>query len=111
MKVCGQERMEVTLPVYGRERTFSEQELIAILEKYFVSEVTEQPNMTGEEQKLTESPDFEVKLQFAEQTKTTKVAQKPVLEEYFEVRPQNIDKGSFKEKRIDSKQEKTVWFC
>lgn len=34
MKVCGQ-GMEVTLPIYGRERTFSETELIAILEEHF----------------------------------------------------------------------------
>jgi len=34
MKICGQ-NMEVTLTVHGRERTFSEQELKSILEKYF----------------------------------------------------------------------------
>lgn len=34
MKICGQE-MKVTLSIHGREKTFSEQELIAILEEHF----------------------------------------------------------------------------
>lgn len=41
MKIRGHE-FEVTLLVHGRERTFSEKELISILEKYFQNEVTEQ---------------------------------------------------------------------
>ena len=42
----------VTLMVHGKEMTFSNQELIAILEKHFPNEVTEQvatPNATAQE--------------------------------------------------------------
>jgi len=78
MKICGQ-NMEVTLTVHGRERTFSEQELKSILEKYFSSEATE--NVT-----------------------TAKV---PTEDQWFEVNPLGIDQTLFKNKREDGTQEDT----
>lgn len=81
MKVCGQVT-GVTLTVHGRERTFSEQELIAILEKHFSNEAAEQAN-------------------------TAKVAQIPTEDKWFEVNPQAIDQTLFQKKRKDRKQEKT----
>ena len=65
MKVCGQ-GLEITLNVHGRERTFSEKELIAILEKHFSNEATKQVS-------------------------TAKVAQEPTEDKWFEVNPQTID--------------------
>lgn len=81
MKICGQ-GMKVTLPIDGREKTFSEQELIAILEKHFSNEATEQAT-------------------------TANVAQAPIEEQWFEVNPQAIDQSLFQEKRRDERQEKT----
>ena len=81
MKICGQE-MKVTLPIYGREKTFSEQELIAILEKYFSNEATEQ-------------------------TTTANVAQVPTDDQWFEVNPRAINQSLFQKKRKDERQEKT----
>lgn len=81
MKICGQE-MKVTLPIYGRERTFSEQELIAILEKHFSNESTEQVT-------------------------TEKLALVPTEDKWFEVNPQAIDQSLFQKKRKDERQEKT----
>lgn len=74
--------MKITLPIHGRERTFSEQELIAILEKHFSNEATEQLN-------------------------TAKVAQVPTENQWFEVNPQAIDQSLFQKKRRDERQEKT----
>ncbi len=81
MKVCGQV-MEVTLTVHGRERTFSEQELIAILEKHFSNEATEQVS-------------------------TAKLAQVPTEGKWFEVNPQAIDQNLFQKKRENRRQEET----
>lgn len=81
MKTCGQE-MKVTLLVHGREKTFSAQELIAILEKHFSNEATEQAS-------------------------TANVAQVPTEEQWFEVNPQAIDKSLFQEKRRNDRQEET----
>ena len=60
MKESGQV-LEVTLTVHGRLRTFSEQELIAILEEHFSNEapVTQTP---------TEGQWFEVNLQTIDQS-------------------------------------------
>lgn len=74
--------MKVTLQVNGREMTFSEQELIAIVEKH----------LSGE---------------FSQQTTPVKVAQKPTEDEWFEIKPQAIDKKIFKKKRKDNRQEAT----
>lgn len=74
--------MKITLPIHGRERTFSEKELIAILEKYFSNEATEQAT-------------------------TAKVAQVPTEDQWFEVNPQTINQSLFKEKRKDERQERT----
>lgn len=74
--------MKITLPIHGRERTFSEKELIAILEKYFSNEATEQAT-------------------------TAKVAQVPTEGQWFEVNPQTINQSLFKDKRKDERQERT----
>ena len=76
MKVCGQE-MKVTLPVYGRERTFSEQELVVILEKYFFNEYNEQAS----------------------------TAKSPTEGQWFEVDPLGINQELFLRKRKDERQE------
>ena len=81
MKICGQ-RMKVTLPIHGREKTFSEQELIAILEKHFSNEATEQAT-------------------------TANVAQAPTEEQWFKVNPQEIDQSLFQKKRKNMRQEET----
>lgn len=81
MKVCGQV-MKVTLTVHGRERTFSEQELIAILEKHFSNETTEQVS-------------------------TAKLVQVPTEGKWFEIKPQSIDQNLFQNKRENREQEKT----
>lgn len=81
MKICGQE-MKVTLPIHGRERTFSEQERIAILEKHFSNEATEQAT-------------------------TAKVAQVLTEDQCFEVNPQTINQSLFQKKRKDERQERT----
>ena len=74
--------MKITLSIHGRERTFSEKELIAILEKYFSNEATEQAT-------------------------TAKVAQVPTEDQWFEVNPQTINQSLFKKKRKDERQERT----
>lgn len=81
MKICGQ-KMKVTLPIHGREKTFLEQELIAILEKYLSNEAIEQ-------------------------TTTANVAQVPTEDQWFEVNPQAINQSLFQKKRKDERQEKT----
>lgn len=74
--------MKVTLQINGREMTFTEKELISILEKHFSDEVIEQ-------------------------SKTAEVSQRPTEGKWFEVNPLAIDQNLFKEERSDSKQEKT----
>lgn len=74
--------MKITLPIHARERTFSEQELIAILEKHFSNEVTKQAT-------------------------TVNVAKVPTEDQWFEVNPQAIDQSFFQKKRRDERQEKT----
>ena len=81
MNGCGQD-MKVTLTVNGREMTFSEQELKAILEKHFSNEATEQVT-------------------------TEKVVQVPTEDKWFEVNPQDINQSLFQKKRKDERQEKT----
>ena len=71
--------MKVTLQVNGREITFSEEELTSILEKYY---------------KITKLDNIQI-------------AQTPTEGKWFEVNPSAIDQNLFKEKRSDSKQEKT----
>ena len=74
--------MKVTLQVNGREMTFSEQELVAIVEEHFSRKDTE---------KVT----------------TTKAVQKPTEGKWFDVRPQDINQELFQKQREDKKQEKT----
>lgn len=73
----------ITLPLSnGVEMSFSEKELIAIVEKHLSSADTKK-------------------------TTTTKVAQKPTEDEWFEVKPQAIDQKLFEEKKKDKRQETT----
>lgn len=74
--------MKVTLQVNGREMTFSEQELAAIVKKHLSSETD---------------------LQIPE----IKVAQTPTEDAWFEVRPQEIDQKLFEKERENEQQEKT----
>lgn len=75
--------MKIILQIGGREITFSEEQLTAIVESYFTKEDMKQ----------------EVKTQQA--TNTPKEGQ------WFEVNPQSIDQTRFQSKREDEKQEKT----
>ena len=81
MKECGQE-MKVILTVHGRERTFSERELIAILEKHFSKETTEQVS-------------------------ALKLAKVPTEGKLFEVKPLAINQTLFQKKRRGKRQEWT----
>lgn len=73
----------ITLPLSnGVEMSFSEQELIAIVEKHLSNETTQQ-------------------------TTTAKVAQKPTEDEWFEVKPQAINQELFERERENPKQEET----
>lgn len=78
MKICGQE-MKVTLPIHGRERTFSEQELIAILEKYFSKEAP----------------------------KHTSIAKNPTEGKFFRVDPMKIDRSRFEKPMSEKSWEST----
>ena len=66
----------------GRKMTFSTEELVAIVEEH-------------------------LSIKAIKQTITSKIAQKPTENEWFEVKPQSINQKLFKEKRKDPKQEKT----
>lgn len=81
MKISGQ-KLELTLPVFGREMTFSEEELIAILEKNFSSEAVQPEPENG-------------------------VIRLPAEGEWFEVNPLTINQKLFEKERKDSKQERT----
>lgn len=73
--------MKISLEVHGREMTFSEAELTAILESHFDTNVAK--------------------------TAKREVPQRPTEGEYFKVDPTAIDQTLFTEKRKDEKQEKT----
>ena len=75
--------MKITLPVDGVEKTFSEEELIAILEKHF---------STGTTQEAEEHS--------SRPTRPTEGVP-------FEVNPLEIDRGIFQEKRKNRQQENT----
>lgn len=75
--------MKITLQIGGREMTFSESELIEILENHFAN------------QKETH------------EQKEHKTMQKPTEGKCFEVNPKAINQNLFSEKRKDSKQEQT----
>ena len=74
--------MDIILPVNGRKMTFTEQELIAIVEKHFCREETEQMI-------------------------TADVVQKPTEGKWLEVKPQTIDQTLLQKERKDSMQEST----
>lgn len=74
--------MNVILQVDGREMTFSDGELTAIVKKHHDSEIIEQAT-------------------------TAKLAQAPTEGQWFEVNPQAIDQSLFQNKRTDKRQEKT----
>lgn len=73
---------EITLQVNGREMTFSEKELISIVEKHFSGETTQK-------------------------TTIVEVVPRPMEGRWFEVRPQDIDQKLFENKRGNSRQEET----
>lgn len=78
---------QITLPVNGKVMTFSEEELISILEKYFNS-----TNESGQE--------------------AIELVKTPTEGKFFKVDPTVIDETLFKEKRKDSRQEITrqiIW--
>lgn len=74
---------DITLQVNGREMTFSEEQLTAILEKHFSEETAET----------------------AKAEKKTKAKAKPIEGKCFEVNPMEIDRSLFQKKRSDSTQE------
>jgi len=75
--------MKITLQIGGREMTFSESELVEILENHISN------------QKETH------------EQKEHKTMQKPIEGKSFEVNPKTINQNLFSEKRKDSKQEET----
>lgn len=81
--------MKITLLVSGREMTFSENELVAILEKHFDTEATQQEEKNVQKQAETE------------------VAQTPTEGKWFEINPTEIDQRIFYEKKSDRRQERT----
>lgn len=81
MKLCGP-NMQVILPVHGREISFSEQELISILENHFSSEEIK-------------NEDSEI------------MAEAPVQGKWFEVKPLEIRQSLFQKQRVDVRQERT----
>ena len=76
--------MKVTLNVNGQEKTFSEQELVEILETFFQNE-------TGTNR----------------ENATEMLVKTPTEGEWFEVNIQTINQELFKDKRADRDQEKT----
>ncbi len=83
------EVQQITLQVSGREMNFSEEELVAILEKHFDTEATEQEEKDAQKQAETE------------------MVQTPTEGKWFEVRPAEIDQRLFLEEKSDQRQEKT----
>lgn len=83
------EVQQITLQVSGREMTFSEEELVAILEKYFDTEDTQQEGKDAQKQAETE------------------VAQTPTEGKCFEIKPAEIDQMLFSEEKFDERQERT----
>lgn len=79
----------ITLQVSGREMTFSEEELVAILEKHFGTEVTKQEEKDAQKRAETE------------------MAQTPTEGKWFEIKPAEIDQRLFSEKKSDQRQERT----
>lgn len=71
---------EITLPVHGREMTFSKEDLIAILEQHFKKET---------------------------KAEIIEVAQTPTDGKCFEVKPKSINQERFQEMRRNPKQERT----
>lgn len=81
--------MKITLQVSGREMTFSEKELVAILEKHFDTEATKQKEKDAQKQAKAE------------------VVQVPTEGKWFEVNPKAIDQRLFSKPRNNKQQEKT----
>lgn len=105
---------KISLEVNGREMTFSEKELRAILEEHFSSK-TKQVTTAKVAQKPTEDVWFEVKPQTIDQkllfsevqqeTKMYEIAATPTEGKCFEVRPLSINQGLFQKERADYYQE------
>lgn len=85
--------MKITLQVKGREMTFSEEELIAILEEHF-----------GDKTSKTEAQTTKGVQTENKETEPTKTKSKG---KYFDVIPMSIDRSLFQEKREDKEQEWT----
>ena len=83
--------MKITLQVNGREMTFSEEELIAILEEHF-----------GDKTSKTEAQATKAVQTENKETKPTKTQTKG---KYFNVIPSSIDVSLFKKNRNDGHQE------
>lgn len=86
--------MKITLQVSGREMTFSEEELVLILEKHFATKETQQKEENTQTAKNRQQVE-------------TKVAQVPTEGKWFEVNPKAIDQSLFSKPRNNKKQEET----
>lgn len=86
--------MKITLQVNGREMTFSEDELTAILEKHFDAEEVKQEEKDAQATETQEQTEIEV-------------PQTPTEGKWFEVNPTEIDQSLFLEERADKDQERT----
>ena len=86
--------MKITLQVSGREMTFSEEELVSILEGYFTTKEAQQKERN-------------MKTAETRQQATVEVAQTPTEGKCFEVNPMAIDQSLFSQPRNDSRQEWT----
>ena len=86
--------MKITLQVRGREMTFSQEEIVSILEKHFD---TKEAQLQKENIQTTET----------KQQAKVEVAQMPIEGKWFEVNPLLINQSLFLDKRDDEQQEET----
>lgn len=88
----------ITLQISGRTRTFSEEELVDIVEEYEAIVA-----LLGKHQATTQKKEEDAK------TTHTKItdAQTPTEGKLFEVRPADIDQRLFSERKFDQRQEMT----
>ena len=92
--------MKIVLEINGREMTFSEEEIVAILEKHFSASITESEQKEAVEE-VTEKQKEKISYEAAE------TAQKPTEGKWFEVNPEAINRKLFKIERKDESQERT----
>lgn len=84
----------ITLQVSGREMTFSEEKLVAILEKHFDTEATQQEEKDAQTTETQKQAEIEVVQTLTEG-------------KWFEVNPTEIDQSLFSKERTDEQQEYT----